>query len=290
MKHLKLWVDFRGRILYNKYIVYQEVWKLHINNIGYNHCHDADFQIQRPTGSGDYLMLLLKTPAIFTLNGKDIITAPDSFMLYHEGTPQLYRAYGVQFSNDWFHFSISDDEMNFFEALDIPFDTVIPIGNLNGLSLIIKNLCYENYSSNLYKTDSVELYMKLFFIKLSEKIHSTEQASSSSYYEKMSILRSQIYNMPYQDWNIEGLAHQLTMSKSYFQHLYKEIFGISVMNDVIQSRIEHSKYLLSITDIHISQIAEMCGYKCELHFMRQFKTRMQMTPSEYRKRITNKEK
>lgn len=262
---------------------------MHINNIGYNHRHDADFQIQRPTGSGDYLMLLLKTPAIFTLNGEDIITAPDSFMLYHEGTPQLYRAYGVQFSNDWFHFSISDDEMRFFELLDIPFDTIIPIGNLNGLSLIIKNMCYENYSSNLYKTDSVELYMKLFFIKLSEKIHSSGQDGSSSYYEKISILRSQIYNMPYHDWNIEGLAHQLTMSKSYLQHLYKEIFGISVMNDVIQSRIEHSKYLLSTTDLHITQIAEMCGYKCELHFMRQFKTRMQMTPSEYRKRIANEE-
>lgn len=263
---------------------------MQINNIGYNHRHDADFQIQRPSGSGDYLMLLLKTPAIFTLNGEDIITEPDSFMLFRKGTPQLYRAYGAEFSNDWFHFSISDDEMRFFKALDIPFDKVMPIGNLNGLSLIIKNMCYENYSSNLYKTDSVELYMKLFFIKLSEKIHASGKEGSSSYFDKMSILRSQIYNMPYNDWNIEGLAHQLTMSKSYFQHLYKEIFGISVMNDVIQSRIEHSKYLLSTTDIPITQIAQMCGYKCELHFMRQFKTRMQMTPSEYRKSIANEGK
>ena len=133
------------------------------------------------------------------------------------------------------------------------------------------------------------MYIKLFFIKLREKIHSTGQEGSGSYYEKMSILRSQIYNMPHQDWNIEGLAHQLTMSKSYFQHLYKEIFGISVMNDVIRSRIEHAKYLLSTTDMHITQIAEICGYKCELHFMRQFKVRMQMTPSEYRKHIANEE-
>ncbi len=50
-----------------------------------------------------------------------------------------------------------------FKALDIPFDKVMKIGDLNGLSLIIKNMSYENYSSNLYKTDSVELYMKLFF-------------------------------------------------------------------------------------------------------------------------------
>ncbi|MDE7290182.1 MAG: helix-turn-helix transcriptional regulator [Oscillospiraceae bacterium] len=104
----------------------------------------------------------------------------------------------------------------------------------------------------------------------------------STHYDKMAILRSQIYNMPYNEWNVEGLSHQLAMSKSYFQHLYKETFGISVMNDVILSRVEHAKFLLSTTDISITKIAQMCGYKCELHFMRQFKSRMNMTPSEYR--------
>lgn len=261
---------------------------MHINNIGYNHCHDADFKIQRPTGSGDYLMLLLRTSAVFDINDEDVITEPDSFILYRKGTPQFYRAFGAQFSNDWFHFDIPDEEMDFLEMLDIPFDRVIPIGDLNELSLIIKNMCYENYSSNIHKTDSVDLYLKLFFIKLSERIHSVEQGKSGSHYDRLSILRSQIYNMPYYDWNVENLSHQMTMSQSYFQHLYKEIFGISVMNDVILSRIEHAKYLLSTTDISVTQIAEMCGYKCELHFMRQFKSRMHMTPSEYRKRTTIK--
>ena len=154
--------------------------------------------------------------------------------------------------------------------------------DINGLSLIIKNMSYERYSSNMFKTDSVELYMKLFFIKLSEEIHSVGKSKSNTHYDKMAILRSQIYNMPYNEWNVEGLSHQLAMSKSYFQHLYKETFGISVMNDVILSRVEHAKFLLSTTDISITKIAQMCGYKCELHFMRQFKSRMDMTPSEYR--------
>ena len=85
--------------------------------------------------------------------------------------------------------------------------------------------------------------MKLFFLKLGEKIHAVGKEKSDTYYDKLFILRSKIYNKPYQDWNVDGLAHQLAMSKSYFQHLYKNIFGVSVMNDVINSRIEHSKYL-----------------------------------------------
>lgn len=256
--------------------------RLHINNIGYNHRHDADFRIQRPDGSGDYLLLLIKTPAIFTFSGTDTVTEPNSFIVYKEGTPQLYRACGANFSNDWFHFGLSDGDFDFFEALDIPFDKVMKLNDINGLSLIIKNMSYERYSSNMFKTDSVELYMKLFFIKLSEELHSSGVSRSSTHYDKMAILRSQIYNMPYNEWNVEGLSHQLAMSKSYFQHLYKETFGISVMNDVILSRVEHAKFLLSTTDISVTKIAQMCGYKCELHFMRQFKSRMSMTPSEYR--------
>lgn len=59
------------------------------------------------------------------------------------------------------------------------------------------------------------------------------------------------------------------------------------MNDVIQSRIDHAKYLLSTTDISIVQVAEMCGYKSTSHFMRQFKNKMKMIPSEYRKKMAN---
>lgn len=258
---------------------------MRINNIGYNHVHDADFKIQRPLGSGDNLLLLIKTPAVFTLNGADVVTERNSFMLYRKNTPQFYRAYGAQFSNDWFHFDLSEDELSFIGSLDIPFDTVEPLGDINDLSFIIKSMCFERYSANRYKTESIQLYMKLFFLKLSEKLHVINANNPNSYYDKLSIIRTNIYNMPYYDWNIEGMAHQLAMSKSYFSHIYKEIFGTSVMNDVIQSRIEHAKYLLSTTDISILQISEMCGYRCSSHFMRQFKLRAEITPSEYRKRV-----
>ncbi len=255
---------------------------MNINNVGYNHCHNADFQVQRPQGSGDYLLVLLKTDAIFTFHGKNCTAEANSFILFEKDTPQNYQASGTHFLNDWFHFTISEEEMEFFRELDIPFNKIIPVDDISTLSLLIKNMCHEHYSSNRYKADSAELYLKLFFMKLSEKIHSDENQNTGSYYDKMSILRSKIYSMPHHNWRVDKLANSLTMSKSYFEHLYKKIFGISVMNDVIQSRMEHSKYLLSTTDIPIIKIAEICGYNNAPHFMRQFKSRMDMTPTQYR--------
>ena len=113
---------------------------MQVNNIGYNHSHDADFQISRPDGSGDYLFLIVKTPAIFTLSGKDIQTEPNSVILYKKGTPQFYRVLGTVFTNDWLHFDINEDELSLFEEWKIPFDTILPLNNINDLSLFIKNI------------------------------------------------------------------------------------------------------------------------------------------------------
>lgn len=260
---------------------------MYITNIGYNHSHDADFNINRPYGSGDYMLLLLKTPAIFTFNGSDIVTEPDSFILYNENTPQFYRAYGSQFSNDWFHFKLEKEDEELFNKLAIPQDQIIHIGNLNELSMMINNLCYETYASNHYKSETIELYLRLFFIKLSNKIHDCKDEITNTHYNKMSIIRTKIYNQPYNHWDIQSLSHELTMSKSCFQHLYKDFFGVSPITDVILSRIEHAKYLLSTTDISVKKISEMCGYNNEIHFMRQFKQQTRLTPSKYRENKSN---
>lgn len=253
-----------------------------INNIGYNHNHDADFQIHRPDGSGDYLLLILKTPAIFTFDQTDQTTDANAFILYQKGTPQFYRALGSFFANDWLHFDMTSEDLLSFKDYGIPFDTVLPIDNINDLSMFIKNISYEHYSSNPYREESINLYLKLLFIKLSEKLRTHPDETISTYYERMSLIRAQIYNMPYFDWNIPGMAHQLAISKSYFQHMYKQIFGTGAMDDVIQSRIHHAKYLLSTTLLPVKEISTMCGYRNETHFMRQFKACEGKTPSQYR--------
>ena len=65
-----------------------------IRKTGYNHRHDSDFQIERPHGSGDFLLLLIKSPALFLLDGKWQKVKKESFILYQKDTPQFYQADG----------------------------------------------------------------------------------------------------------------------------------------------------------------------------------------------------
>ena len=52
---------------------------------------------------------------------------------------------------------------------------------------------------------------------------------------------------------------------------------------MISGKIEKAKEILSETGCTVSQVAAMCGYDNEEHFMRQFKKVVGITPTKYRK-------
>lgn len=252
---------------------------------GYHFIHDGNFLLNRPNGSGDYLLVLLKTPAIFFIDGEKKLAPKNSIVFYKKGTPQLYQASGSEFINDWIHFDFTEAELKQLKKLDIPFDEIITLSDTAEISDLVRSLSYAYYGKSPFRNESINLYSQLIFIKISEKLHFQTDPQYGSFYESINMLRSSIYNEPYNDWNIDNMSEQVNLSRSYFQHMYKEIIGISAMEDVIQSRIEYAKHLLSTTKATVIYISEQCGYSCEPHFMRQFKKYTGMTPGEYRRQI-----
>ena len=95
-------------------------------------------------------------------------------------------------------------------------------------------------------------------------------------------MRNEIQLAPQNEWNIDWISQKIQMSRSYIQHLYKRFFGMSITEDIQNSRMEYAKYLLSSTNEKISSIAKSCGYENDVHFMRLFKKQTAMTPSEFR--------
>lgn len=266
-----------------KYPVFGDDFMI-VNNVGYNHCHDADFFIERPDGSGDYLLLLLKTDAIFTIDGKDITVPENSVFIYPKGRPQYYRCLPQHtFENDWMHFDFSTDEKeNDFISRKIPFEKPVHM-NLNFLSYCIKSISYEKNSNHPYKEQSIRSYIFLMFIKILEQTENSEKYRSGEQYEMMTTIRNKIYAEPYVPRGVSWAAHEVRMSRSSFQHSYKKLFGVSYIQDFINSKISYSKMLLTSTNLNIEEIAKQSGYRSYVHFARQFRELTGVSPSEYRR-------
>ncbi len=106
---------------------------------------------------------------------------------------------------------------------------------------------------------------------------------SEDYRQQLNRLWRDIHSNPQKDWNIDSIMEDLRISRSHFQRLYKDMFGIGCHEDVINARMEKAKELILYTDMRIQEIAELCGYNNDSHFMRQFKKKTGMTAAEYRK-------
>ena len=89
-------------------------------------------------------------------------------------------------------------------------------------------------------------------------------------------LRQDILENPQENWNITDIASRVCISKSHLHRLYKQLFGINLMDDVIEARLTKAKQLLEFSDLRIQEIAQQCGYNSESHFMRQFKIKVGM--------------
>ena len=97
-------------------------------------------------------------------------------------------------------------------------------------------------------------------------------------------IRNGIYSRHSSKKTVSELAEDASLSVSYFQHIYKELFGVSVIQDIIRSRIERACYLLTVTPDSVAHIAEVCGYENVEHFNRQFKEITGFSPNQYRKK------
>lgn len=251
--------------------------------VGYETVHDADFAMNRPHGYGAYLLLVMKTESFHVLNSERRIVPADSIILYDETTPQCYGATGKQYIDDWIHFSMGKDELDWLKQLEIPLNTKITLKDTNQISALIRNITFEFYSANRNKGTSSILYLQVLFNKINEIMYSDKIDTLLPFYSQLVNLRTDIYNTPSSIWKVDEMSKKLSLSMSHFQHIYKKLFGISVINDVISSRISHSKKLLAGTNIPIKKIAELCGYEYDVYFMRQFKSRTGITPKEYRR-------
>lgn len=258
---------------------------MRMDEIGYNHRHDRSFLIDRPNGAGDWLLLIVKSPAVFRINGTDVRTPANTFILYTPEYPEYYYPDCDEYYDDWIHFGPDNDELALIHTLEIPLNEPVTLADITDISAIAKNICYEQYSANRYRVQMVDLYFKALLYKIGEKIirkTDNSKISDSVYFEKLLWIRESIYRWPGKNYSIDNIADELGLSRSRFQHLYTDTFGISVRKDLIKSRMEKAAELLKKSDLSVKDIGSMIGYENTSYFVKLFRNTFGMTPLQYR--------
>lgn len=254
-----------------------------VNVCGYDSMHSMTFHRSSEKGYEDCVLLLVKTESFFEIQGELVDFPPNTVMIYEKHFPVHYGCRNPHYNDDWIHFDLQGGDCDLLRKLAIPVNHPFTLPHLGVLTDYSRLIVQEKLSTHVYRQSVIDSLMHALFYSLASKLEEPSDSNESNrYYYPMKELRMEILNAPYQKWDTPQLAQRLHISISHFQHLYKQFFDTTCIQDIINARIEHARLYLCISDISISSLALFCGYENELHFMRQFKKHTGLTPSQYR--------
>jgi AraC family transcriptional regulator of arabinose operon len=82
--------------------------------------------------------------------------------------------------------------------------------------------------------------------------------------------------------SVESIADMLGIERSYLSRLFKTYKNKSTQNYIIDYRIQRAKKMFEEEDLNVSQVCTAVGYTNIYCFSRIFKSRVGMSPKEYR--------
>ena len=256
---------------------------MNILSTGFECVFENGFAFPLGDKTNDFYIVFSEMPFSANIGGKNFVCPGGTATVSAVNVPLSFASDGEFFVCDWILCDLSG-ETEFMETVGLVTGYPSLCSDTKMIQSLFRNIFSSYYSLSADRTKKLEMMMRMLLSEMScgnLRSQSTQQ-SSEPHYSALVSLREKIYRTPQLKWNVDMMASEVSMSRSYFQHIYTETFGVSCMSDVISGKIEKAKEILSETDCTVSQVASMCGYDNEEHFMRQFKRIVGMTPTNYR--------
>lgn len=87
-------------------------------------------------------------------------------------------------------------------------------------------------------------------------------------------------------FSLKELSKELSVHPVYLSREFPKYFHSSLSEYLRRTRIKEATGLLADKSLSLTEIAHQCGFSDQSHFTRLFKKMYNLTPSEYRKIIT----
>lgn len=242
----------------------------------------------RPRGRVDYQILYVASgKAHFYFNGVEEVVHAGNMVLYRPKEEQKYYYYGIdQTEIYWVHFT-GNNVKNILRKYGIADDMhVIHTGtSLDYKKLFLQmiqelKLCKEDYEELLVN------YLQQLLILIHRAITNKPKGKNPALMAEMDQAVRYFHENYNKAISIEEYAGSQHMSVSWFIRNFKEYTSSTPAQYILSLRISNAQSLLESTSYNVTEIADIVGYDNPLYFSRLFRKQCGMSPSEFRKQLS----
>ena len=246
----------------------------------------------RPRGRIDYQLLYVASgKTVFYFNGEPKEVAAGHMVLFQPKQEQHYEYFAVDRPEVyWVHFTGSDVR-NILKHYDIPLDRhVIYSGSSATYAYLFKEMIHELQTCRTGFEELLEMYLRQIFLLVQRSWEERKPTVSSYLQEEIDYARKYFNEHYNEDISIEEYAQSRGMSVSWFLRNFKQMTTKSPMQYILTIRINNAVSLLETTDYNVTEISTIIGYDNPLYFSRIFKKQKGVSPSDYRKMLSERTK
>jgi len=224
----------------------------------------------------------------FITDGEADLYLVDKYIKLKKGNMYLLPAFKMveticknSFSHYYLHFQQSSNQLfNLFDLHNTKVEVVVDDTLFIG-SLFEK--VKENYNSNTINSilalqGSLQLLLAPFFENVSDIDPNIQR-----FFKVIEHINLHIS----EDISIDSLSEIVNLNTVYFSNVFSKTFNISPKQYIIEKRLELAQLLLANTLYTVKQIAIKSGFRDDKYFSKLFKSKINMTPIEYRTIVNN---
>lgn len=182
----------------------------------------------------------------------------------------------------WIHFNGNNTKNIYDKFISRKGQNTYKTKELNKYETLINEIYMISNSSD-YMRD-MNLYDKITSLLtyiMSETIYVSETNRKHKY--NLKEIKDYIDENYTNNISLDELSNKFYINKFYLTRSFKDNYGITINNYILQKKITKAKELLRFSDMNIETISNNCGIYDQNYFSRLFKQIEGITPKEYRR-------
>jgi len=254
------------------------------------------------------LKFALSGSELYQVGRRDLSIYPDSFLILNKGTHYTSKidsdvpveSFSITFDEGFLYdfnrsYALNSnlllDEPIELGNLDVDFnETIYPFTgdmrfNIRHLKHHLDSGSQDELLINEYLHHCLINYQKVYNNEVYQKAEKLNFANKSTRIEilkRLNMAKDYMYTNYNKNIMLEELGKHACLSVNHLLRTFKQAFGVSPHQFLIQLRLQRARILLKTTHYSINEVVCMVGFECPSSFIRLFKTKYIVTPQKYR--------
>lgn len=229
--------------------------------------------VNRPGGTGDYLIMYFHTPARVGCSPDAKWIEPQTLYIWAADDHQFYGNNRRRYLHSWLHCDGSAVKRWLHPCLRTPLALRSAQPFLSFLGTLHRELSThpipdEIIAENLFENWVRDLDRELAGVRRPPARLATVREFMDTHYDK--------------PFSLEELARMAHWSAAHFSDEFRRHFGIAPIAYLIRQRMNHAHYLLRDVRLTVAAVAQRVGYDDLYHFSKLFKRHSGVSPGSVR--------